>query len=173
MLKQHDFWYPPSSVAMTVMLCHGVSSRSSSWVVLMTPLMDSISKYTSLSSLCSMKYLNIEEKVWILHEPLHLSNLYIIAVALRAKTARIRVIIWGLVLLYMAGSWNPGNSSVAWCRVRSAMWSIGLLNDRLLKIQSRIQYITQKKFTFKCKMERCRRFINLKEERTFFPAVCN
>ncbi len=49
-LNQHGFWYPPSSVAMTVMLCQGVSSRSRSWVVLMTPLMDSISKYTSLSS---------------------------------------------------------------------------------------------------------------------------
>ncbi len=81
-LNQHGFWYPPSSVAMTVMLCQGVSSRSRSWVVLMTPLMDSISKYTSLSSLRSMKYLNIEERAWILHEPFHLSPFFIMAVAL-------------------------------------------------------------------------------------------
>lgn len=108
-LNQHGFWYPPSSVAMTVMLCQGVSSRSRSWVVLMTPLMDSISKYTSLSSLRSMKYLNIEERAWILHEPFRLSPLYIMAVALRAKTAGMGMIIQTLVLLYMTGSWNPAN----------------------------------------------------------------
>lgn len=108
-LNQHGFWYPPSSVAMTVMLCQGVSSRSRSWVVLMTPLMDSISKYTSLSSLRSMKYLNIDERAWILHEPFRLSSLYIMAAALRAKTAGMCMVIRELGLLYMTGSWNPAN----------------------------------------------------------------
>lgn len=49
--------YLPTSEAITVMLCQGMSSLSRGCVVLITPLLSSILKYRTSSSLLSKKYL--------------------------------------------------------------------------------------------------------------------
>lgn len=61
--------YLPTSEAITVMLCQGMSSLSRGCVVLTTPLFSSILKYLTPSSLLSKKYLFGKEIIIYLSTP--------------------------------------------------------------------------------------------------------